>query len=408
MDSITQAALGAAMGEAVLGKKMGNRALLIGGVAGTIPDLDVLSRLFLDNEVYGLLYHRGLTHSILFTLLAAPFFGWLAYRYYENRVYEKPWMQAIWAVWWGLFYLVIIAVFAGLSYWTGHWVPILMTAALGLGGYYVVKTLMFNIKNPKLLEIKISFKSWTLMFFLAFLTHWLIDACTAYGTQIFEPFSSYRVAFNNIFIVDPLYTGPLLIGIGAAFFIKNVKKRTTWNYIGIGLSSFYMAFTFYAKSLADGVIESNLNAQGIEYTEYISYPSIANCILWQTTVVTKDAYYYGLYSLLDKEPKVEFIKLPKNHELLAAYSDQELVKILLWFAQGYYNVIQNEDGTLQLNNLRFGLMGGGLSKIKDPYVFKFRIGQHNGKFDVWQTRELDEDWSISEILAKMWTRLKGI
>lgn len=408
MDSITQAALGAAMGEAVLGKKMGNRALLIGAVAGTIPDLDVISRLFIDNEVYGLLYHRGLTHSILFTLLAAPLFAWLACRYYKNKWYAKSWMQAVWGVWWSLFYLIIIGAFGVLSYWTGHWVPILITGGLGVGAYFLAKALMFNYKNPNLLAVEASFKSWTLMFFLAFLTHWLIDACTAYGTQIFEPFSSYRVAFNNIFIVDPLYTGPLLIGIGAAFFIRKAKKRATWNYIGIGLSSFYMAFTFYAKSLADGVIVSNLNAQGIEYTAYISYPSIANCILWQTTVETKDAYYYGLYSLLDLEPKVEFIKLPKNHQLLENYKDQELIKILLWFAQGYYNVTKNEDGTLQLNNLRFGLMGGGLSKIKDPYVFKFRIGERDGKFDVWQTRELDEDWSISEILANMWTRLKGI
>ncbi|MCP4441440.1 MAG: metal-dependent hydrolase [Aureispira sp.] len=408
MDSITQAALGAAMGEAVLGRKMGNRALLIGAVAGTIPDLDVLSRLFLDNQVYGLLYHRGITHSILFTLLAAPFFGWLAYRYYENELYARTWMQGIWAAWWGLFYLVIMAAFVGLSYWTTHWVPILMTGGLAIGAYYVVKTLVANYKNPDLLEIKASFKSWTLMFFLAFLTHWLIDACTAYGTQIFEPFSRYRVAFNNIFIIDPLYTGPLLIGIGAAFFIRNRKKRATWNNIGIGLSTLYMAFTFYAKSVADGVIQSNLDAQGISYTEFISYPTIANCVLWQTTVITEDAYYYGLYSLLDTEPKVEFIKLPKNHELLDQHKNHELVKILLWFAQDYYNITKREDGVLQFNNLRFGLMGGGMGDIKDPYVFKFRIGQHNGEFDVWQDRELDEDWKIGDILGQMWTRLKGI
>lgn len=408
MDSITQAALGAAMGGAVLGKKMGNRALIIGGVAGTIPDLDVISRLFIDHEVYGLLYHRGLTHSILFTLVAAPLFAWLACQYYEKKIYAKHWMQAVWAVWWSLFYLIILGAFVGLSYWTGHWVPIALTGALGVGAYFLGKTLRFNYRNPHSLAVEASFKSWTLMFFLAFLTHWLIDACTAYGTQIFEPFSSYRVAFNNIFIVDPLYTGPLLIGIGAALFIKSVKKRATWNYIGIALSTFYMAFTFYAKSLADGVIADNLDQQGIEYTEFISYPSIANCILWQTTVVTDDAYYFGLYSLLDKEPKVEFMKLPKNHELLGAYKDNELVKILLWFAQGYYNVTQNEDGTLQLNNLRFGLMGGGLMDLKDPYVFKFRVGQRDGKFDVWQARELDKDWSISDVLAQMWTRLKGI
>ena len=45
MDSVTQIVLGAAVGQAVLGSKVGNKALLYGAVAGTIPDLDVISRL---------------------------------------------------------------------------------------------------------------------------------------------------------------------------------------------------------------------------------------------------------------------------------------------------------------------------------------------------------------------------
>jgi inner membrane protein len=46
MDSLTQIVLGAAVGEVVLGKKIGNRAMVWGAVGGTIPDLDVLGGLF--------------------------------------------------------------------------------------------------------------------------------------------------------------------------------------------------------------------------------------------------------------------------------------------------------------------------------------------------------------------------
>jgi uncharacterized membrane protein len=42
MDSITQATLGAAVGQAVLGKKIGNKAAILGAIGGTIPDLDVV------------------------------------------------------------------------------------------------------------------------------------------------------------------------------------------------------------------------------------------------------------------------------------------------------------------------------------------------------------------------------
>ncbi len=75
MDSLTQIVLGAAVGEAVAGKKLGNRAVLYGGILGTIPDLDVFVGKFYDivtaNDI-----HRGFSHSIAFFLLASPLLAW--------------------------------------------------------------------------------------------------------------------------------------------------------------------------------------------------------------------------------------------------------------------------------------------------------------------------------------------
>ena len=68
MDSLTQIVLGASVGEVVLGKKLGNRAMLWGAIAGTIPDLDVIGNIFMD-EINSLAFHRGITHSISFSLL---------------------------------------------------------------------------------------------------------------------------------------------------------------------------------------------------------------------------------------------------------------------------------------------------------------------------------------------------
>ncbi len=74
MDSITQATLGAAVGEAVLGRKLGNRAMLWGLVFGTLPDLDIIFNGFLDTA-QRLEFHRGGSHSLLlivvFTILLA-------------------------------------------------------------------------------------------------------------------------------------------------------------------------------------------------------------------------------------------------------------------------------------------------------------------------------------------------
>ncbi|MFT4568985.1 MAG: inner membrane protein [Saprospiraceae bacterium] len=70
MDSITQAVLGAAIGEAVAGKKIGYKAAVVGAIVATIPDLDVLFIPFLG-ELQKMSFHRGYSHSIAFCILAS-------------------------------------------------------------------------------------------------------------------------------------------------------------------------------------------------------------------------------------------------------------------------------------------------------------------------------------------------
>ena len=70
MDSITQGVLGATIGEAILGKKMGHKAAIAGAIIATLPDLDVL--LYLVYDKYDMLsIHRGFSHSICFSLIGA-------------------------------------------------------------------------------------------------------------------------------------------------------------------------------------------------------------------------------------------------------------------------------------------------------------------------------------------------
>lgn len=98
MDSFTQIVLGAAVGEAALGRRVGNKAMLYGAIAGTIPDLDILSGYFVDT-VTALEIHRGLTHSLLFAVLGGLFFGWFV------SLWEK---RANWKQWSWLFFLGFI------------------------------------------------------------------------------------------------------------------------------------------------------------------------------------------------------------------------------------------------------------------------------------------------------------
>ena len=75
MDSLTHIILGAAIGEVTLGKKIGNKALLWGGLLSVIPDLDVLISPFIS-PVSALFFHRGISHSLLFVLIVALIAGY--------------------------------------------------------------------------------------------------------------------------------------------------------------------------------------------------------------------------------------------------------------------------------------------------------------------------------------------
>ncbi len=131
MDSLTQIVLGAAVGEAILGKKIGNKALLYGAIAGTIPDLDVILGNLTDT-ITAIEWHRGFSHSLLFCVLLAPILGWLV-----NKLERKsnlgwvPWTKLFF---WGLFTHPLLDVFT--SWGTQLFWP--FKARLALNSIFVI------------------------------------------------------------------------------------------------------------------------------------------------------------------------------------------------------------------------------------------------------------------------------
>ncbi|MGH8729904.1 MAG: metal-dependent hydrolase, partial [Burkholderiales bacterium] len=93
MDPITQGLLGAAAAQALMGRRLGPRAALIGGVAGVLPDADVLIGSPSD-PLLAIEYHRQFTHALAFIpvggLIAA--LPWFVRR--RNRLEWKPILAA--------------------------------------------------------------------------------------------------------------------------------------------------------------------------------------------------------------------------------------------------------------------------------------------------------------------------
>lgn len=405
MDSLTQITLGAAMGELTLGHKVGNRALLYGAIAGTIPDLDVLSN-FVTDEMSALAFHRGFTHSFFFAATAPFLFGYLTHRLYSSRFYQTTIFKRTVLIWWMGLYLIIAGGLGALPLAVGGSYSFnTLFVMLGIGAF-IFQWLYRKYYQLPVPDYHASYLDWVWLFFVAIVTHPLLDACTAYGTQLFQPFSDYRVAWNSISVVDPIYTVPFILCVAIAAFISRGKPLRKWiNILGIVLSTAYLAFTFYNKSKVNQVFEQSLATEGIEYDRYMTAPTIFNNVLWHCIAEGDSVYYQGLYGLMDDQPKIQHWNVfPKNHHLLAPYDGQRNAELLKWFANDYYNIIERQDGNLQFNDLRFGIVDKE-PVAENSYVFRFILTEdENGQLQATQTRE---DNMTDDRLETFWKRIWG-
>ena len=371
MDSLTQIVLGAAVGEAVLGRRVGNRAMLWGGIAGTLPDLDVLSGLVTD-PMSALAYHRAFTHSLPFALFAAPLIGLTVHRIYGGRnlaLSDRVFYPLATFAFWLLLYI-------------GSWsmpLPI-----YGIPAITVTITLVFCLlcasvalftwrtaRKHKRSLTNASFGQWTLLFFLAIVTHPLLDCFTAYGTQFLEPLSRLRIAWNTISVVDPLYTLPfLLFLLLAARSGRGTQVRRTLNRAGLLISSTYLLLTLVNHLHVRSVFSTSLAERGITADRQLIGPSLGNNLLWSGTAETADGtYYLGQYSLLDRRRVFgPLIEVPGRHGLLAPYRRDRDVEILEWFTGGYYTIMPLDGGRVQLSDLRYGVLG---EDPADPAAYLF-------------------------------------
>lgn len=92
MDSVTQIALGAAVGGAIAGKELGWKAFAYGAAFGTLPDLDVL--VHYADAVDQVTKHRSWTHSLFVMTALTPIFAWGL-----RKLHGTKWVTTTLMVW---------------------------------------------------------------------------------------------------------------------------------------------------------------------------------------------------------------------------------------------------------------------------------------------------------------------
>ena len=72
------------MGELIAGRNIGKKAMVVGGLAQLVPDVDFVFGLWMSPAANALA-HRGVTHSILFAILITPVLAWAQRRWWGDK-----------------------------------------------------------------------------------------------------------------------------------------------------------------------------------------------------------------------------------------------------------------------------------------------------------------------------------
>ncbi len=278
MDPLSQACLGASLSQSFAGDKSKQRsAMVIGALAGMAPDLDVLIR-SAENPILFLEFHRQFTHSLIFIPVGALLCALVFYSLLRSKWFQKKWPAT-----------------------------------------------------------KLSFLQVYLFSFLGYATHGLLDACTSYGTHSFWPFSTARIAWNTVSIIDPLFTLPVLLLVLLAAYRKNARiARFAFAYAVI-----YLSLGVIQHQRAESAVYALAQQRGHQVERLQVKPSFANRHVWKIIYEYDGRYYVDAVRLLLSTEiitgsSIQKLDVKRDFPWLSADSQQAKdIERFRWFSDGY-------------------------------------------------------------------------
>ncbi|MCY1519710.1 LexA-binding, inner membrane-associated putative hydrolase [compost metagenome] len=236
------------------------------------------------------------------------------------------------------------------------------------------------------------------------ITHPLLDAFTSYGTQLFWPLTPPPVAWSTLFIIDPLYTLPLLVAVGAGL-AHGLKDRTTHlPALALGLSCLYLAFSVAGKVMTERRVEQVLAAERIQPQALFIAPTPFNVLLWRVIVIEGDDYHEALVGWLDRAPP-RLERIPRGGALAGVLRDSPQHQRLMWFTHGILRYDRIDD-RLIVTDLRLGMTGF--------HPFRFEMARwEDGRWKLveWVERlpaRRGDLAHLRQLLARIWDARKPV
>jgi len=301
MDPITQGLLGAVAVQLGPRQKIGADATLLAALTAMSPDLDIfitpLMRMFGPNSPMDrLVYHRGWSHS----LVMVPVFAMLV---------ALPW--------WAIRNKII-------KYRQRSAAPSDLNLPKPPAKFLWVYTCCF----------------------VAVLTHALLDWCTSYGTQLFWPLTNHRYALNCVAIIDPVFTGLLVLTLLICWIVRKINRKKPARasritvIVGVVGMTLVIGYLGCGAMLRDAAINRGKKALG-ESTEKIiaadAYPMLGSIVLWRVVLQTPDEWkLVRVHSLSPTDRKLRITVAPRGQTtpLIEKARATREYKIFNWFSSG--------------------------------------------------------------------------
>lgn len=243
------------------------------------------------------------------------------------------------------------------------------------------------------------FGRWCVAVWAALVTHPLLDAMTIYGTQLLLPFTDHPFAVGSLFVVDPGYTLPLLVGGLWLWCARGGRRAHRANGVGLVLSTLYAGWSMVAQGLVERVVRTQLPVPAASVQRVVVTPAPLQTVLWRVLVVTETEAHEGFRSLLDGEAPIVWSTIPRGAEWFGALGGVASFARLRRFSGDCVKVERMADG-LQAIDLRMG---------QEPhYVFRFDVAQVTGAgglVPVARPQRIGTRVPVAEGLAWLWARL---
>lgn len=237
-------------------------------------------------------------------------------------------------------------------------------------------------------------------------THALIDAMTIYGTRLFWPFFPDPVGVGSVFIIDPLYTLPLLVVLVWALF-RGAWSRRLGRAAAVALlvSTSYLGLSVVLQARAEARALAALAQAGMVPERVLALAAPFSTLTWKVIALDGARYHNVYLSLLDPAAAPVIHSHPRRPDLLACLGGALALDKLLWFSRGFTRAEEVGD-TIVLSDLRIGLT--------PAYVFRFALAERDGDavrpiaprrdMSHRRTMEGDRDWLLSALAGTVLPR----